>query len=102
MVSKTVVPRTGGQYDLKLYVSGASQRSQRAITNLNAICDEYLKDNYVLEVIDIYRSPQKALEADVLASPTLIKAAPVPTRRMIGDLSDSQRVLMLLGVKPKG
>ena len=89
-------------YVLKLYVSGATQRSQRAITNLNSICDEYLKDRFDLEVVDIYQAPLTAKEADILAAPTLVKELPLPVRRLIGDLSERGRVLMLLNVKPKG
>jgi circadian clock protein KaiB len=89
------------KYILKLYVSGATQRSQRAITNLNSICDEYLKDRYDLEVVDIYQAPLMAKEADILAAPTLVKELPLPVRRLIGDLSERGRVLMLLNVKSR-
>jgi circadian clock protein KaiB len=89
------------RYVLKLYVSGATRRSQLAIENLNAICEQYLKDEYELEVVDIYQSPLLAKQAEILAAPTLIKQLPGPMRRMIGDLSERGRVLMLLGLKPK-
>ncbi len=89
------------QYVLKLYVTGATRRSQRAITNLNAICEEYLQEGCDLEVIDIYQTPELAKEADILAAPTLVKQLPLPMRRLIGDLSEKNRVLLLLNVKPK-
>jgi circadian clock protein KaiB len=89
------------KYVLKLYVTGASRQSQRAITNLNSICQEYLKGRYNLEVVDICQSPLLTKEADVLAAPTLVKQLPLPVRRLIGDLSQRGRVLMLLDLKPK-
>ncbi len=88
-------------YVLRLYVSGATQRSQTAIANLNSICDEYLTGNCELEVVDIYQAPVKATEADILAVPTLIRQLPLPTRRILGDLSERGRVLMLLDIKKK-
>ena len=93
--------RSGRQYVLKLYVTGATRRSQKAITNLNSICEEYLKGCYALEVVDIYQSPGLAKEADILAAPTLVKQFPLPVRRLIGDLSERGRVLLLLDVKKK-
>lgn len=89
------------QYVLKLYVTGATACSQRAITNLNAICDQYLTGRYELEVVDIYQSPLLAKDAEVLAAPTLVKHLPLPARRLIGDLSERGRVLMLLDLKAK-
>ncbi len=91
----------GKKYLLKLFVSGATRRSQRAIRNLQSICEQYLGGNYELEVVDIYQSPSAAKQADILAAPTLIKQLPPPARRMIGDLSERGRVLMLLDVKPR-
>lgn len=89
------------KYILKLYVTGATRRSQRAITNLNAICEEHLQGHYELEVVDIYQSPLLAKDADILAAPTLVKQLPLPVRRLIGDLSEPGRVLMLLDLKAK-
>jgi circadian clock protein KaiB len=93
--------RSRRQYVLKLYVTGASRRLQKAITNLNSICEEYLKGCHTLEVVDIYQSPVLAKEADILAAPTLVKQFPLPVRRLIGDLSERGRVLLLLDVKKK-
>jgi circadian clock protein KaiB len=89
------------RYVLKLYVTGATRRSQRAITNLNSICEEHLKGRYDLEVVDIYQAPLSAKDADILAAPTLIRQLPLPARRLIGDLSEEGRVLMLLDLKAK-
>jgi circadian clock protein KaiB len=89
------------RYAFKLYVTGANRRSQIAIHNLNSICEEYLRGQYQLEVVDIYQAPLLAKEAGVLAVPTLVKQVPPPVRRLIGDLSERQRVLMLLDLKPR-
>lgn len=89
------------KYVLKLYVTGATRRSQKAITNLNAICEEYLQGHYDLQVVDIYQSPALAKDADILAAPTLVKQLPLPVRRLIGDLSERGRVLLLLDLKAK-
>lgn len=96
------LPKSGKQkYVLKLYVTGATRRSQKAITNLNAICEEYLQGRYDLQVVDIYQSPVVAKDADILAAPTLVKQLPLPVRRLIGDLSERGRVLVLLDLKTK-
>jgi|SRR5690349_13674226 circadian clock protein KaiB len=89
------------RYVLKLYVTGATRRSQRAITNLNSICEEYLQGNCDVEVVDVYHSPTIAKAANVIAAPTLVKQLPLPMRRLIGDLSERGRVLVLLDLKPK-
>ena len=89
------------EYVLKLYVTGATRRSQTAITNLKVICDEYLAGHYDLEVVDIYQSPLLAKKAEILAAPTLVKQLPSPARRLIGDLSEQGKLLMLLNLKPK-
>ena len=96
------LPKDGQKkYVLKLYVTGATRRSQKAIINLNAICEEYLQGNYDLHVVDIYQSPLQAKDAEILAAPTLVKQLPLPVRRLIGDLSEQGRVLVLLDLKPK-
>jgi circadian clock protein KaiB len=89
------------EYVLKLYVTGATRRSQTAITNLKTICDQYLAGHYDLEVVDIYQSPLLAKKAEILAAPTLVKQLPLPARRLIGDLSEQGKLLMLLNLKPK-
>jgi circadian clock protein KaiB len=95
------VGSAGQRYTLELYVSGASERSRRAIANLNSVCEQYLTGEYDLEVIDIYQAPLRAKDADILAAPTLIRQLPLPRRRIIGDLSERGRVLMLLDIKKK-
>lgn len=92
-----------GHYVLRLYVSGTTPRSSTAINNIVAICDRYLKGRYSLEVVDLYQQPERALEADVLAAPTLVKETPAPTRRMVGDMSNTERVLYSLNIsRPRG
>ncbi len=80
-------------YHFKLYVSGATARSTKAITNLKTICDKHLAGQYELEVIDIYQQPHKAYTEQIVAAPTLVKQLPFPLRRFIGDLSDTERLL---------
>lgn len=85
-------------YVLRLFITGASPNSIRAVENTKAICEQYLKGRYQLEVIDIHQQPQLAEGEDVIAVPLMIKKAPYPERRMIGDMSDTQRVLKGLGL----
>ena len=86
-------------YTLRLFVTGASPNSSRAITNLKVICDTYLKDRYELEIIDVYQQPLVAEQEQVIALPMLIKVTPDPVRRLIGDMSDTNKVLIGLGLK---
>jgi circadian clock protein KaiB len=87
-----------GIYVLRLFITGASPNSIRAVENIKSICEEYLPDNYDLEIIDIHQQPQLAQGEDVIAVPLMIKLAPYPKRRMIGDMSDTKRVLKGLGL----
>jgi len=84
----------GERYMLQLYVTGMTARSARAVDNLRAICDEHLEGRYDLEVIDIYQQPALTKGEQIIAAPTLIKKFPLPMRRLIGDLSNRQRVLL--------
>jgi circadian clock protein KaiB len=83
---------------LRLFTTGDTPRSTRAIQNLSEICEANLKGRYDLEVIDIYQEPGRATESDIIAAPTLIKDEPLPTRRMVGDLSDRPKVLLNLAI----
>ena len=82
------------EYKLRLYVTGKTSRSERAIENLRKICESELKGDYTLEIVDVLERPQLAEEEKILATPTLIKELPVPIRRIIGDLSDTEKVLL--------
>ena len=88
------------KYLLRLYVAGTTQRSMSAITNIRKICEENLKGRYMLEVIDLYQQPKLAQGEQIVALPTLIKKIPPPLRRIIGDLSDTEKVLIGLDLKP--
>jgi circadian clock protein KaiB len=89
------------QYRLRLYVAGMTPRSARAIANIKAICEEHLKGRFALEVIDIYQQPVLAEGDQIIAVPTLLKKLPLPLRRLIGDLSDRERVLIGLDLKSR-
>jgi circadian clock protein KaiB len=80
-------------YVMRLFVTGASPNSTRAISNLKKICEEYLKDRYELEIIDVYQQPSIAIDEQVIALPMLIKKSPGMERKLIGDMSDKPKVL---------
>jgi circadian clock protein KaiB len=86
---------------LRLYVTGSTPRSTHAIQNLKAICEEHLQGRYELQVIDVYQRPALARDEQIVATPTLIKVLPAPLRRLIGDLSNAERVLFGLDLKPR-
>jgi len=88
-----------GAYLLRLYVSGMTPKSLRAIENLRRICAEHLEGHYTLEIIDIYQQPIFAKEGQIVAAPTLVKALPPPLRKFIGDLSQTERVLLGLDIR---
>src|SRR5436853_6210331 len=88
-------------YVLRLYVSGMTPRSTEAINNLTAICEEHLKDRYELEVIDIYKQPELTTADQIIATPTLVKKLPSPLRKLVGTLSDEERVLVGLNLVGK-
>ncbi|MGA3014076.1 MAG: circadian clock KaiB family protein [Bacteroidales bacterium] len=87
------------RYILRLYITGATSRSVLAITNLKKICEEYLEGRYELEVIDLYQRPSLAKDEQIIAAPTLIKKLPLPFRRIIGDMSNKEKVLLGLDLK---
>jgi len=100
-----VLPATGAEpapaaerYVLRLYVTGMTRRSAEAIKNLQAICSEYLQGRFDLEVIDIYQQPILTQGEQIVAAPTLIKKLPLPMRRLVGDMSDRDRVLLGLNL----
>lgn len=85
---------------LRLYVTGASARSARAVRNITRICEEHFAGRYELTVIDLLQSPGQAEAAGVVAAPTLVKELPLPVRRLIGDLSNTERVLLAIERRP--
>jgi circadian clock protein KaiB len=88
------------RYVLRLYVTGMTPRSMRAIENVRRICDTRLPGRYELEVIDIYQQPALAKGEQIIAAPTLIRKLPLPLRRVIGDMSSTERVLLGLDLQP--
>jgi len=91
-------PLRRAKYILRLYVSGSSARSLKAVHNLKKICEEYFPNDYDLEVIDIYKDPTAAREEQIIAAPTLVKRLPSPLRKFIGDLSNTEKILMGLDI----
>ena len=88
----------GNKLVLQLYVSGMSQKSMEAIQNIKRLCDEYLQDAFELEIIDIYKHPEIALEQQIVFSPSLIKHLPLPKKTLIGNFSDTEKVIKGLGI----
>lgn len=86
---------------LRLYVAGATPGSRRAIANLTRLCEDELEGRYELEVIDIYQRPQLAADEQIIAAPTLVKLLPAPVARVVGDLSDTAKVLVGLDLRPR-
>jgi len=87
-------PPAGARYVLRLYLTGMTPRSTQALATIRTLCDEHLAGRYDLEVIDIYQHPERAVADQVIAAPTLVKQLPAPLRRLIGDLSDTDRVMI--------
>lgn len=93
--------QSDSHYVLRLFVTGLTTRSAQAIDTIKNICDEELRGRYNLEVVDLSKDPQLAKEENIIAAPTLIKKLPLPLRRLIGDLSNKERVLIGLNLRPK-
>jgi circadian clock protein KaiB len=91
-------PEADTRYVLRLFITGATTNSTRAVINLKEICETYIKDNYSLEIVDVYQQKDVAAREQLVALPLLIKVSPAPERRLIGDLSDTARVLKGLGI----
>ena len=92
---KTLASEDGVEhYVLRLYISGATPKSSRAIENIKRVCETRLKDRYELEVIDVYQHPKMVVADQIIAAPTLIKKLPLPMRKLIGDLSSDEKVLL--------
>ncbi|HEY3421146.1 MAG TPA: circadian clock KaiB family protein [Methanomassiliicoccales archaeon] len=91
----------GIDYVLRLYITGSTPRSREAIKNIKKICEEELKGRYDLEVIDVYQQPELAKEGQILAAPTLIRKLPLPLRKLVGDMSDREKVIIGLEIASK-
>jgi circadian clock protein KaiB len=88
-------------FDLRLYIAGQTARSLAALANLKRICDEHLEGRYRIEVIDLLERPQLARGDQILALPTLVRKLPEPIRKLVGDLSDTERALVGLDLRPR-
>jgi circadian clock protein KaiB len=93
------VEDTKRDYVLRLFITGHTEKSRRAVRNITRLCEQHLHGAYDLEVIDVYQQPELAVEHQLVAAPTLCKVLPLPPRRMIGDMSDTGRVLAGLGIR---
>ncbi len=98
---RALIEKSQNIYVLHLYVTGTTPASARAVVNIKKICEEHLQGRYELEVIDIYQQPDLAKKEQIIAAPTLIKKLPPPLRRIIGDLSDTERVLIGMDLQKK-
>ena len=90
-----------GPYHLRLYVAGQTAKSMAAMANLKRVCEEHLSGRYDIEVIDLLQNPQLAAGDQILAIPTLVRKLPAPLKRIIGDLSNTEKVLVGLDIRPK-
>ena len=100
-LEKAAEEQRRAHYVLKLYVAGMTPKSSAAIRSVSAICEEHLKGRYTLEVVDIYQRPTLAQGEQIIAAPTLIKKLPAPLRKMIGDMANTDRILVGLDLRPK-
>ncbi len=89
------------EYVLRLYIAGTTSKSVRAVANIKEICESSLKNRYDLEVVDIYQQPVLVKGEQIIAAPTLVKKLPLPLRKFIGDMSDTERILVGLDLRPK-
>ena len=91
---------TTERWDLRLYTAGQSPKSLAALSNLKRICDEHLAGRYSIEVIDLMKNPRLAKDDEIVAIPTLVRKLPTPLRKVIGDLSNEERALVGLQLRP--
>jgi circadian clock protein KaiB len=98
---KAVAIQNRAKYVFRLYVTGMTPKSTRAIANVQKLCEQYLTGAYELKVIDIYQQPQLAKGEQIIATPTLVKKLPLPLRKLIGDMSNRERFLIGIDLKTK-
>jgi circadian clock protein KaiB len=98
---KAALKQDRAKYVLRLYVTGMTPKSTLAIANVQKLCEKYLEGYYELKVVDIYQQPNLAKGEQIIATPTLIKQLPLPLRKLIGDMSDTERFLVGIDLKPK-
>jgi circadian clock protein KaiB len=95
----SVIKENAKTFVLRLFITGATPNSTRAVTNIKRICEDHLKGNYSLEIVDVYQQKEVAQQEQLIALPLLIRKFPLPERRLIGDLSDTEKVLKGLGLE---
>ena len=100
-LAKIVENLDQAKYILRLYVTGMTPKSTLAIDNVQKLCEKYLEGFFELKIIDIYQQPKLAKDNQIIATPTLIKKLPLPIRRLIGDMSDTERFLAGIDLRPK-
>lgn len=88
------------QFKFRLYLAGDALNSTQALANLRALCRTYLPDRHVIEIVDVFKEPKRALEDGIFMTPTLVKLAPLPTRKIVGTLNHTATVLTALGLEP--
>ncbi len=98
---RSIKGRDNERYVLRLYITGLTPKSTQAVQNIKKICEDNLKGRYELEVIDIFQQPVLAKDEQIIAAPTLIRKLPLPLRKLIGDMSDKERILLGLDLRPK-
>ncbi|OPY14540.1 MAG: Circadian clock protein KaiB [Syntrophus sp. PtaB.Bin138] len=101
VLEKAATGREREEYVLRLYVTGLTPKSTLAINNVRKLCEQHLAGRYELRVIDIYQQPKLAKGEQIIATPTLIRKLPLPLRKLIGDMSDTERFLVGLDLKPR-
>jgi circadian clock protein KaiB len=100
-VKSTVIAASGHAWNLRLYVAGRTSKSVTAFENLKRICEEHLSGQYEIEIVDLIEHPQLAKGDQILALPTLVRRLPEPIKKIIGDLSNTERVLVGLDLRPQ-
>ncbi len=100
MSAKKQTKKQNKEWNLRLYIAGATPKSMAAVANLKKICEEHLPNKYDIELIDLLENPQLAAGDQILAIPTLVRKLPEPIKKIIGDLSNTERVLVGLDLKP--
>jgi circadian clock protein KaiB len=98
-VNDTTSADTGQPWDLVVYVADASPKGEQAIANLRRACEEHLAGHYKIEIVDVLKDPRRAAADNILAAPTVVRRFPAPIRKLVGDLSDSDRLLLGLELR---
>ena len=101
MTDRAPLLDTGEKWELRLYTAGQTPKSVAALANLKRVCEQHLAGNYSIEVVDLMKNPRLAKEHEIIAIPTLVRKIPAPLRKIIGDLSNTERALVGLQLRPR-